>query len=154
MRSRGPYIAITVLIAIAVFMGGVRYGQRIEQLNKKITYLISLTPRPPSPSPLPTPLSVTYKTYANKQCPVSFLYPSYLKKTKETSMSAQFDLDDVPQLAFSCELKKPAFTDFTKEVVATEAAKLNVATGRKIYFKLNPDLLPLLESSIEYKTVK
>jgi hypothetical protein len=151
MKRRAPFIVIAILGTFLVFAGGVRYGQRVEKVNKRIDYLVSLTPPQPTASPQPTPLSVQYKTYSNKLCAVSFLYPSYLKTAKETSQSAVLAQDGAPQLAFSCEPNKPKFTDFGKESNATETAKINPSTGRRIYFKLNPDLLPLLDSSIGFK---
>ncbi len=156
MKGRGPFILVTLLLIALVFVGGVRYGQQVEKVNKVIDYVVSLTPPSRPPTAVPTQLSVRYKTYTNKTCPVTFLYPEYLKLKKEASQSAQFNQDDTPQLAFSCERTKPQFKDFEDLVDASETAKLNPTTGRRIYFKLNPDLIPLIDSSIKYQigTVK
>lgn len=148
-------LLLMTLVIVLVFIGGVRYGGNVEKVNKNINYLISLTPPVKSPTPSPTPISLKYKTFNHRQCSVSFLYPDVFKVSKETSQSAQLSYDDEPQLAFSCETKKPKFSDFDKYTMkATESAKVNTVTGRRIYFRMNPDLIPLLDSSIEYKAIK
>lgn len=151
MKSRGPWILLVVLALIIVFVAGTRYGTNVERVNKTIRYIVSLTPPPPSPTPSPTLIPMKYKTYVSKQCAMSFVYPGEFKKNKESSQSAQFVYDDQPQLAFSCEVKKPKFADFEKyTLAASESAKVNTVTGKKVYFKMNPALVPLVESSIKF----
>lgn len=151
MMRRGPIIFVLVLVLLLVFIGGVRYGQRVEKVNKTVSYLISLTPPTQPPTPLPTPLSVKYKIFSHKPCSVSFLYPSYMKITKESSQAAALVQDESTQLVFSCARVQPKFPAFDDEKTATIAAMTNTVTGRKIFFKLNKDLLPLLDSSIDYR---
>lgn len=150
MKRRGPVIFVLVLVLLLVFIGGVRYGQRVEKVNKTVSYLISLTPPPPSATPFPTPLSVKYKTFIHKPCSVSFVYPSYMKITKESSQAAALVQDETTQLVFSCERTQPQFPAFDDEKAATITAKTNTLTGRKVFFKLNKDLVPLLENSIKF----
>lgn len=152
MKNRGPLILVLGLIFVLVFVAGARYGGNIEKMNKKIAYYVSLTPPAKPPTPTPTLPVLKYKTFTHKQCALSFLYPDVYKISKETTQSAQLTYDDVPQLAFSCEAKRQKFADFDKYTMeATESAKVNPVTGRRIYFKLNPDLVPLLDSSIEFR---
>lgn len=150
MKSRGPLVLLIGLILILVFVGGVRHGQRVERYNNTVAYVISLTPPKRPPSPTPTPLSIKYGTLKHKECAFSVLYPNYLKPAKITSNSGELRRGDEAQLAFSCAAKKPTFTSFGSGTSATESAKINTVTGRRIYFKLNNDLQPLVESSIKY----
>lgn len=150
MKNRGPLLLVAGLVTILVFIGGVRHGQRVEQYNKTVAYMISLTPPTQPPSPSPTPLAIKYKTLSHKPCSTSFLYPDYLKPGKETSNSGELKQGEATQLVFSCAAAKPKFPSFEDDAAATEAAKVNNVTGRRIYFKMNKDLQPLVDSSIKY----
>ncbi len=79
MRSRfGPYFLLTILAVLLFFILGVRYGQRVEKENKKINYILSLTPtKSPTPTKEASPSAIPsgFKKFLDKECGVEFLYP-------------------------------------------------------------------------------
>ena len=85
--KKGPIILISLLALGLVFIGGVQYGKRVETANETISFILSVTPKP-TDSPKPTqPLE--YTSYEDTNCGISFLYPSILQITKESSEGAQ-----------------------------------------------------------------
>lgn len=160
-RKLIPYIFLAFLLAILLFIIGVRYGQRVEQVNKTVSYLVSL---PPSPTVAPTSPPLGFLTYTHSDCGVSFLIPNLIEKTKESSNSALFSTPKKQlALAVSCE-KKPliqeknelvttvnrtirAFQVFTNDTSSyrfynTKNAKIITITSTKQY-------LPLIDQSLE-----
>lgn len=121
-RKRMPYIFVGLLIAIIIFIGGIRYGQNIEKTNKNISYLLSVTPtKAVTPSQIPT---ISYSLYTHKGCSISFLKPSYIKKIKETSASAVLESNNQERLEFNCSIDKKAFSNIDQKN-ATNSVKLN-----------------------------
>ncbi len=168
MQKRGPWILLTTIIIILVFILGLRYGQKVEQANKTISYILSITP---TPKPIET--SVKFVSYTNKTCGITFLYPDLLSKEKETTNSAQFDQSSKLKLAFSCDKKDPFLAEIDPQHVATQAVtfqkqKINVTLSRQddgsfyfvnaenpfmakpVFFKIDSDLYPLIESSLKF----
>jgi hypothetical protein len=77
------YLLLFLLSLLLVFILGVRYGQKVEQTNKVINYVLSITPTAPiSPTP------VTYATAEGKIWKIKFTYPSNLKMKEDPTKSA------------------------------------------------------------------
>lgn len=76
-RKSVPYVFLLLLILVLIFIGGVKYGQSVEEANKTIKYVLSITPTRPVPTLLPTK-SIAYKTFNDDYCGVKFLYPTNL----------------------------------------------------------------------------
>lgn len=82
-QKLGPIILIVALILILIFIVGVKYGQRVEKVNKTISYLISIAPT----KPVPTTAPIEFKEYINDSCGFKFLYPAQLEVQKIGSSS-------------------------------------------------------------------
>ncbi|MFN4212771.1 MAG: hypothetical protein ACK4FL_02290 [Microgenomates group bacterium] len=78
------YLLIFSLTLILTFILGVRYGQKVEQTNKVINYLLSITPTTPPPTPTP----FKYATSESKIWKVKFIYPSFLKIKEDPTRGA------------------------------------------------------------------
>ena len=175
--NSAPYILLGVLFFILIFIVGTRYGQRVEKTNKQISYMLSTTPK----NPKPTASEIKYQTYQNKSCALEFLYPSVFIKDKETTSSASFVSNFISknklEISFSCEEQDPYTETLTKAEIATKEAQfqaknistqeLEIEKQKFVYFKLqNPinlktifflidqESLPLLESSLKLKTIE
>lgn len=94
MQKNGPFYLISGLLLILFFIVGVRYGQSVEKTNKKISAVLSTTPKP---------IKYDYKNYRNDLCNMEFSYPSNLKIGKETTSSAEFNSKNKKILNFSCD---------------------------------------------------
>lgn len=81
MKRKKPYIFITSLLAVLFFIIGVRYGQNVERSNKKIDYLLSLTPTQTKLSP--TPVKIT--EYKTKRWGIRIKYPENLEIKESTN---------------------------------------------------------------------
>jgi hypothetical protein len=99
----------------------------------------------------PTQVPLGFKTYLHKECRVQFTYPTTLKKTKESSTSAQFEEDEFVKLAMSCDKKDPFAQLLKEDITATESSKINPLTGRKIYFFSAKELQTLVDTSVKFK---
>ena len=85
-----PYIFLAGLIVVLAFILGTRYGQKVEQTNKAINYMISL---PPTKAPLPTPTPWKTENYKSKKWGLQFYFPSFLNvKEDPTSSAIYFEL--------------------------------------------------------------
>lgn len=122
-----PYIFLCILIGILLFIGGVRYGKRIEEKNKELTYMLSSTPLP-SPSPTIKP-TISYTKFEHEACNVSFLYPSYMNKKEESSMSALLESTQNDRIQFTCAAQnKTTPTMNAEEKTATASVQINNKT--------------------------
>jgi len=102
-KKTTPYFFLAFLFAILLFILGIRYGQHVEQINKKISYLSSI---PPSPTAAPTNIPLAFFDYEHMGCGVSFLIPNELEKKAESSSSALFSTHaNKLGIALSCERK-------------------------------------------------
>lgn len=128
-----PYLFITFLLIVLVFILGVRYGQRVEKTNKTITYLISLTPSPqPTAGPLVSP---EFIKQVNKECGVQFLYQkgSFFK--------------------IACEKITPAPTATLKKDGQREVMSFtiyNTIKGKNVGVSIEKNLYPLFESTVQF----
>jgi len=146
-----PYFFLAFLFAILLFILGVRYGQRVEQVNKTISYLVSI---PPSPSVAPSLPPLGFSTYTHKDCGVSFLIPNLIEKTKESSTSALFSTREKKlALAVSCE-KKPFIQTKEEKVTTINALRVFETTTKDAssYRLFNPKngLTVTITASKEY----
>lgn len=156
-----PYFFLAFLLAILLFIVGVRYGQQVEKVNKTITYLISL---PPSPTGSPTIPPLGFSTYTHTGCQVSFLIPNLIEKTKESSASAVFSSKDKKlAIALSCEKKelikedKELSVNLNKTIRAYEVQTKDTTSYRIVHpltrkvvtITVAKSYLSLLEKSLE-----
>ncbi|MCX7880991.1 MAG: hypothetical protein N2482_00545 [Patescibacteria group bacterium] len=87
-----PYFFLILLFLILFFILGVRYGQRVEKINKTIDYIISLTPKiTPTNTPTPTPIKI--EEYKSKRWGLKFKYPSNLI-IKESTNTAEIIFEE------------------------------------------------------------
>ena len=163
-----PYILVASLILILIFILGVRYGQTVEKADKKTRFLISIPPTKAVPSEKP----LNFKTFTSPGCALTFLYPSTLSVEKETSVSAKLTKDRKTVLEFSCQkispteilkgkdkLATPSLTFQNKKIAEQVSTKdrstihsftiKNPVTNRDISFKVEENLLPLLERTLK-----
>jgi len=146
-----PYIFLAILFAILLFILGVRYGQRVEQVNKTISYLISI---PPSPPVAPTLPPLGFSTYTHTVCGVSFLIPNLIEKTRESSTSALFSTQKKQlALALSCE-KKSLVQEKEEKITTINALRAFETTTKdttsyRIYNPKN-DFILTVTASKEY----
>lgn len=95
-----PYIFLTSLLAIIIFMLGLRHGQSVEKTNKQIDFILSITPtKKIEPSPLPT---ITFSVFTHENCEISFIKPSYLVVKKESSTGALLDSSMNEKINIDC----------------------------------------------------
>lgn len=155
-----PYFFLAFLVAILLFILGVRYGQRVEQVNKTVSYLISI---PPTNTPAPTFPPLSFSDYSHEGCKISFLIPNELEKTKESSTSALFTTrKNKLGIALSCEKKefvkgeKELSIPLTKTIRAYETQTkdtlsyrfYHVSSGKVVTITLFKPYLPLLQKSL------
>ncbi|PJA52578.1 hypothetical protein CO166_05170 [Candidatus Roizmanbacteria bacterium CG_4_9_14_3_um_filter_36_11] len=160
MKKTTPYIFLAVLFVTLTFILGVRYGQRVEQANKVINYLISL---PPTKSPI-SPPPVAFSSYENKDCGIRFLIPSTVKIQYESTSSGKFNEKGVMTFQFDCTATIENYEKTATEEVRFQNKKIlvenaggmmrfqiiNPRNGKLIYLYLNPRLFPLFEKSLEF----
>ncbi len=154
-----PYLFLAFLTALLLFILGVRYGQRVEKVNKTISYLISL---PPSPTVAPTLPPLGFSTYTHADCGIAFLLPNLIDKTNESTTSALFSTKEKKlALALSCE-KKPLVQSKEEKIVTVNTLRVYETTtpdttSYRIYNPKNAliititaskEYLPLLQKSI------
>ncbi len=169
MRKKGPYILITILIILLVFVLGVRYGQRVERTNKIINYLISL---PPSPTAEPSQKPVEFQTYSNKVCGIQFLYPNSWLSSQSTP-EARFTDKNGTTILIGCEQPNPIDIKLGDEKIATEEVNfknktmtfkiqdagsrtyymfkfINPKNSKSIFVDVDKSFYPLFEKSLEF----
>ncbi len=79
--KRYPYLLVFVLLVTLSFILGFRSGQNVEQKNKVVDYLLSITPTPKPPTPSP----VKYSEYKSKKWDLRLTYPSGLDITESAT---------------------------------------------------------------------
>lgn len=87
--KKKPYILITSLLSILFFILGVRYGQYIEKINKKIDFISSI-----SPSPVKSPIPIPTTEYKSKRWGLKFKYPQNLKIVESTKSAEIFIFEE------------------------------------------------------------
>ena len=160
------YIFLFVLILILIFILGVRYGQKVEQTNKTIGYLISITPTPTATPTIP----LEFKKYTNKFCGVEFTYPSTAEVKSESTGSAllvgadghiTIDCNHVNDMLTVLNDKQAATASVTfknRPLVVKTAAQgedyvfsfYNPQNGKTVYAAVSTRLYPLFESSLQF----
>lgn len=161
-------IFLLVLFIILIFIVGVRYGQRVEKANKIINYLISL---PPSPTLQPTQIPLGFKTYAQKQCGLQFLYPHSFKKDQDSSTSAILSRDKHKEIELYCSKNQSIIDilddkDLITEEIIFKGKKIQAKSvsqnktyvfrfihpknSQTIYVTILKSLFPLFEKSLEF----
>lgn len=109
-----PYLFLAFLLAVLLFIVGIRYGQYVEQTNRTS---VTVTPSP-SPTPIPTKIPLSFTEYTHTGCQISFLVPNELEKTSESSSSALFSTD-AKKLAIALSCEKGTYVKNEKEIVST-----------------------------------
>ena len=84
----GPYVLLISLSLILIFILGVRYGQSVEKTNKKIDFILSITPtRQPTPTP-----TLGFQEYKSKKWGIKYTFPDnwqILEASNSASVSFQ-----------------------------------------------------------------
>ncbi len=143
-KKIGPYILLSILIIILVFIFGARYGQRVEKDNKKVDFLLSIPPTKPE---APTAEPLEFKTYKHQGCGLSFLYPSFFTVEKESSYGATIR-KSAKLISFDCH--KSASFEPTISPNYISFKKTNPKNYINIYFIIEKSLQPLVEKSLEF----
>lgn len=143
-KKLGPFIFLTVLVIVLVFIFGVRLGEKVEKDNKKVDFFLSL---PPTSTPAPTTAPLEFKTLTHAGCGLSFLYPSFYTIEKESSFSATIK-SGKKFLSFNCQ--KNVVSEPTVNPDYVSLVKTNLKNGKKIVFTVEKSLVPLLEKSLEF----
>lgn len=173
-----PFILVTFLMLILIFILGVRYGQSVEKANKKINFMISIAPT----RPIPTEKPLNFATHTSKGCALEFLYPSTLSILKESTLSAEFGKDKKTYLKYSCEkialkpsnvagtaeasleartiVVTPALTFQSKKIVEEKSTQggltlhsfivKNPVINQDIRFTVEEKLYPLFEKTLKF----
>jgi hypothetical protein len=163
-----PYIFIAVLVFILTFTIGVQHGKNVEEKNKVIKYVLSITPtRPPTPT---VEAKLVFQTFKHEGCGIQFLYPSTLKEAANSSDSASLNQQTNPGITFRCDKQN---TDGEKKPVASASVELKskkifveVKKGAShdyfifqtkhptkntyLHFTIDKDIYPLFEKSLEF----
>ena len=162
---------LIILIIVLVFVIGVRYGQNVEKSNKIIDFVTSITPTKP-PAPSPTQVALEFKDYAHSDCGVQFTIPSVFNKDKETTTSAKFSQNALPEIEFTCEKDETIQKILNDKKIASQEFKLNTLNikaktikedkqtylyfqltnyikNKTIFFKISDLFLPLFQKSFE-----
>lgn len=163
-----PIIFLFILLIISFFIIGVRYGQRVEKVNKIIDYALSL---PPSPTLQPTQEPLEFKTLTIKQCSLQFVYPNFLNPEKETSTSAVLTKENQSQIEVYCSKNDAIIEilddkDISSEEIIFKAKKIQAksiqknevsvfrfihpGSGKTIYVSIAKSLFFLFEKSLEF----
>ncbi len=160
------YIFLFLLALILIFILGVRYGQKVEQTNKVVNYVLSITP-----SPTITPIQpLEFKKYSNKGCGIEFTYPSSAVVNSEATYSALL-VDLNGYIAIDCNSKNDMTTIINDDKVATASLTFknrpikaktmdngrnfifsfyNPQNGKTIYTSVGKRFYPLFESSLQF----
>ena len=160
------YIFLSVLIVVLVFILGVRYGQKVEQTNKVISYLISITP---APTAVPT-VPLEFEKYSNKTCGIEFTYPSTVEVKSESTGSALL-VGTGGYIAIDCNRINDMLTVINDKQTATASVTFknrplavktaaqgedyvfsfyNPQKGKNVYATVDKRLYPLFESSLQF----
>jgi hypothetical protein len=163
--KKAPVILLVLLLMICVFVGGIRYGQKVANTDAVVSYI--KTHLKPSPTPSPLPLT-GFKTYKNNGCGVQFLYPDSLVVKKDASDEAILeDKGTKKVLSVACpkgvitplvtkvSTAEMTFKNKSLKVFITEDKYLtfnlrNPQNGRNIAVSLDKKLYELFENTLQY----
>lgn len=133
--KRLPYIFIVVLLIIAAMLIGIRIGKNVEESNKTISFILSITPTK-LPTSFPT-FTISYRTYEHKGCGIDFTIPSFIKLEKESSQTASLKSDTDTSIVISCEKTPGLLNDLQNQKVATREIELNNQKLKATEFSAN-----------------
>jgi len=162
-----PYIFLSILFVILLFIIGVRYGQKVEQTNKTINYYLSLPPTKPPVKTIP----ISYVTYKSTGCGISFLYPNDLIIKEKPDAVYFTDKNKADMLKIDClplniqvNFNAPNTTaeaTFKKKNIAVKIYKKNnqetylfylndFIKNKQIICQVDKSLFPLFEKTLEF----
>lgn len=158
--KKGPVLLISLLVTILVFIVGMNYGKKVEEADKTIRYVLSLTP---SAKPTVINTQISYEEFINELCGFTFLYPNNLTIQKQASTEALLK-SDTESIEVSCD--KEVKLDTT--LASTEALLDNKAgivltnkniqeyrvrdnDNQLIIIKTTKELAPLIEKTFSFK---
>lgn len=110
-KKPGPYILFFILVAIIIFIIGIRYGQNVEKANKIIDFEASI---PPTKS-IPTDIPLEFKNYKNSDCGIGFIYPANLTIQGSSSDSASFISNNEILIQIACKKNKNGIESIKKQ---------------------------------------
>jgi hypothetical protein len=152
-----PYLFLSFLAVILAFTMGVRYGTRVEQSNKVITYFLTTTPPQPKPTEPDSPQEFAVRAF--KDCGVSVLVPKEAAGVTPTAAS---------EVRVACEKVTPVPTTAKAEATVTingkkvpvvpdsafgNHARMQIThpkTGRLIDISFPREYLPLFEQTLTF----
>lgn len=127
-QNSRPIIILLILLAVALFLIGFRFGKTIERIDK--TYV---APQRLAPTPLPSPIAhkpaFSTATYIHPDCGITFLYPAGLQQSYISSTEAKLS-ESGEFISLSCG--KEAVLAFQKEHNATGEAETSKSAGQTI----------------------
>lgn len=163
-RKKGPLALVLLLLFFLVFVIGVRYGQEVVMTNKKIDFILKL-----SPTFKPSPVPQGYTTYTLTACGITFIYPLGLSLEKESSVSALFLRETKKALEVDCSPESALKSILADEKVASAEVSFqgretagkqnqeryffsfrNVKNTRTVYVGIEKNLLPLFDGSLKF----
>jgi hypothetical protein len=118
-------IFLLLLVSVILFLVGINIGRKVEDTNQKIA--ITPTKVPAKPTMIPSPLS--YETFIQSDCGVTFLYPKNLKESNASSSSASL-LSSQETLKLTCNTKDT--TDFTTKKETYKEEGIITLNGQKV----------------------
>jgi|GEM_PF-6656860 len=168
--KRGPILLILILFTILIFILGVQYGKSVHIADEVFSLLLSSTPTPAHPAQ--TQEDISYKTYTDDVCNISFLYPSTLALKNASSAASLVSTDNMDQIVVQCDkrddqLLEPRnnvatrsvqlqqFSVIGKEIQTSDGIQIQFSrkhpyNNRLITITVNENLLPLLEKTLEF----
>lgn len=99
-KKNVPYIFLLLLIVVLIFLGGVKYGKKVEETNRVIKYILSITPTqtPTKPTAIPN----GFKMFTDDRCGIEFLIPD--------NLSTRFDISGMLPIEWINASKKTEIT--------------------------------------------
>lgn len=142
--KKGPYILITLLVIILIFILGVQYGKRVKIADTAISFLLSITPSPsPQPSQIPV---IKYDSYSHKGCRISLLHPSYLQVEKQSSVEAKLSSKDKKQfISIDCSKK------LSDTKISSDSASISINGYQAQSFE---DKVKVNKKTVNIKTIR
>ncbi len=158
--KKGPLFLLASLTIVLVFIVGVRYGQHVADTNKQINYLLTVTPAKAMPKP-----SIEYKSFTHAGCNFSFLYPSNLEVSKQTTQSAVLSEAKEMAVELHCDTNNKLKLIVDDKTIATEEVQFQnkamtvktvnnkstyVFKLKNIFIAVQKSLFPLFERTFQF----
>lgn len=123
IKNSRPAVVLLLLLAVALFLVGFRFGKTVEQVNQ--SYIPLQPPSTPTTTLLPTEPPVKFNNYLDPQCGITFLYPANLTKEPISSQAAQLTKAS-ERIFISCNPTTVKNSrDVLKNIQATKAQTTN-----------------------------